>query len=86
MAHILLDSLYKTSHVIFLFFFSLSENFSSEDETLMKAKINFTGTVAGEHPNVLKFIGAVVDDPASELLITPLACNPNFNDPEGKRF
>ena len=31
----------------------------------MKAKINFTGGNVGEHPNVLKFIGAVVHDDAS---------------------
>jgi hypothetical protein len=31
----------------------------------MKAKINFTGSKVGEHPNVLKFIGAVVHDDAS---------------------
>ena len=30
----------------------------------MKAKINFTATVVGDHPNVVKFIGAVVDDHA----------------------
>ena len=33
---------------------------------LMKAKINFTATVVGNHPNVIKFIGAVVEDHASE--------------------
>lgn len=31
----------------------------------MKAKINFTGTVVGDHPNVLKFLGAVTGDEAS---------------------
>ena len=38
---------------------------------LMKAKLNFTSTVVGNHPNVLKFIGAVVEDHASESYIGP---------------
>ena len=44
-----------------------SEGFSETDETLMKAKINFTATVVGDHPNIVKFIGAVVDDTGSTL-------------------
>lgn len=42
---------------------TLKEGFKENDEILMKAKINFTATVVGSHPNVLKFMGAVVDDP-----------------------
>ena len=38
----------------------------------MKAKINFTATVVGSHPNVLKFMGAVVDDPEGTTLILQL--------------
>ncbi|XP_053374452.1 uncharacterized protein LOC123532684 isoform X3 [Mercenaria mercenaria] len=41
---------------------TLKEKFTPDDEMLMRAKINFTGTVVGEHPNVLKFLGAVVGD------------------------
>lgn len=44
----------------------IPEGFSVDDQTLMKAKINFTATVVGNHPNILKFIGAVVEDPASK--------------------
>ena len=36
---------------------------------LMKAKINFTATIVGKHPNVVKFIGAVIDDPASKAIV-----------------
>ncbi|XP_060601820.1 uncharacterized protein LOC132755046 [Ruditapes philippinarum] len=43
---------------------TLKERFTPEDELLMKAKINFTGEKVGSHPNVLKFIGAVVHDDA----------------------
>ena len=32
----------------------------------MKAKINFTATAVGNHVNVVKFIGAVQEDPASK--------------------
>ena len=53
---------------------SISENFSQDDETLMKAKINFTATVVISHPNIVKFVGAVVDDTTSKnmLLITSI--------------
>jgi hypothetical protein len=44
------------------------DKFTPNDEMLMKAKINFTGTVVGSHPNVLKFLGAVVGDDRSKLL------------------
>ena len=47
-------------------YFVFVEHFTSDDELLMKAKINFTGTKVGEHPNVLKFIGAVTSDDASK--------------------
>ena len=50
--------------------YCIADNFTEGDETLMKAKINFTATVVGSHPNVVKFIGAVVDDPASKNHIT----------------
>ncbi|KAK3603134.1 hypothetical protein CHS0354_042956 [Potamilus streckersoni] len=43
---------------------SLKEGFTEKDKELMMAKINFTGTQVGNHPNVLKFIGAVIDDEA----------------------
>ncbi|XP_053393446.1 uncharacterized protein LOC123564849 [Mercenaria mercenaria] len=43
---------------------TLKERFTPEDELLMKAKINFTGGRIGDHPNVLKFVGAVVSDDA----------------------
>ncbi|XP_060598180.1 uncharacterized protein LOC132751968 isoform X3 [Ruditapes philippinarum] len=41
---------------------TLKDKFTPNDEMLMRAKINFTGTVVGSHPNVLKFLGAVVGD------------------------
>lgn len=43
----------------------LVENYSSDDEFLMKAKINFTGKEVGNHPNILTFVGAVLSDKAS---------------------
>jgi hypothetical protein len=39
----------------------------------MKAKINFTGEKVGSHPNVLKFIGAVVNEDACRLHFIILA-------------
>ncbi|KAK3603169.1 hypothetical protein CHS0354_043002, partial [Potamilus streckersoni] len=41
---------------------SLKEGFTDKDKELMMAKINFNGTQVGNHPNVLKFIGAVIDE------------------------
>ncbi|XP_060570888.1 angiopoietin-1 receptor-like [Ruditapes philippinarum] len=41
---------------------TLKEQFTPEDESLMKAKINFTVEKVGSHSNVLEFIGAVVHD------------------------
>ncbi|XP_053393450.1 uncharacterized protein LOC123562440 isoform X2 [Mercenaria mercenaria] len=43
---------------------TLKERFTPEDALLMKAKINFTGDKVGDHPNILRFIGAVVSDDA----------------------
>ncbi|XP_052814816.1 uncharacterized protein LOC128241772 [Mya arenaria] len=40
----------------------LKSEYSKQDEHLMKAKINYFSTVVGKHENVIKFIGAVVDD------------------------
>ncbi|KAJ8314807.1 hypothetical protein KUTeg_006957 [Tegillarca granosa] len=42
----------------------LRENFKDEDEFIMKAKMNFFATVVGKHPNVLEYIGGVVDHPS----------------------
>ena len=44
----------------------ITDGFTEDDEHLMKAKINFTANVVGDHPNVLKFIGAVIGDHASK--------------------
>ena len=44
----------------------ITDGFTDDDEHLMKAKINFTANVVGDHPNVLKFIGAVIGDHASK--------------------
>lgn len=44
-----------------------SENFKDEDEFIMKAKMNFFATVVGKHPNVLEYIGGVVDHPSRKL-------------------
>ncbi|KAK6166844.1 hypothetical protein SNE40_023456 [Patella caerulea] len=40
----------------------LLENFTEDEQRLMCAKITFMSDVIGEHPNVLQFIGAVVDN------------------------
>ncbi|XP_052812774.1 uncharacterized protein LOC128240260 isoform X2 [Mya arenaria] len=40
----------------------LKQGFTKQDEHLMKAKVNFFSTVVGKHENVIKFIGAVIDD------------------------
>lgn len=50
-----------------MLFYLIPEGFTENDKTLMKAKINFTATAVGSHPNVLKFIGAVVDDTACKF-------------------
>lgn len=54
-----------------IFYFKLILNFADgytkDDEFAMKAKINFTGSVVGDHPNILKFIGAVVNDEACKF-------------------
>jgi hypothetical protein len=36
--------------------------YTEENEMSMRAKINFYATQVGEHPNILRFLGAVVDD------------------------
>ncbi|XP_052806968.1 uncharacterized protein LOC128236139 [Mya arenaria] len=41
---------------------TLKELFTKDDELLMKAKINFSSDRVGDHPNIIKFVGAVVDD------------------------
>ncbi|KAK3108566.1 hypothetical protein FSP39_010763 [Pinctada imbricata] len=43
---------------------TLKDEFNEEDAILMKAKINFFGSKVGNHPCVLGFKGAVMDDPA----------------------
>ncbi|XP_050418561.2 uncharacterized protein LOC126831943 [Patella vulgata] len=40
----------------------LLDNFTEDEQRLMCAKITFMSDVIGEHPNVLQFIGAVVDN------------------------
>ncbi|XP_050418757.2 tyrosine-protein kinase receptor Tie-1 [Patella vulgata] len=42
----------------------LKDNYTVDDETLMRAKVNYMATVVGKDPNVLEFIGAVVDNPS----------------------
>ncbi|XP_052800641.1 uncharacterized protein LOC128231640 [Mya arenaria] len=41
---------------------TLKEHFTKDDELLMKAKVNFSSDRVGDHPNVIKFVGAIVDD------------------------
>ncbi|KAL3832342.1 hypothetical protein ACJMK2_023994 [Sinanodonta woodiana] len=41
---------------------TLKETHTNNDLQLMKAKINFLGTKVGSHPNILKFVGAVLSD------------------------
>ncbi|KAK3603167.1 hypothetical protein CHS0354_042999 [Potamilus streckersoni] len=45
----------------------LKEGFSKNDKEMMMAKINFTGTKVGNHPNVLRFVGAVTDNEPCKL-------------------
>lgn len=51
------------------YIYTIPEGFTENDEILMKAKINFTATVVGDYPNVIKFLGAVVDDARSTYLL-----------------
>ncbi|WAQ93650.1 hypothetical protein MAR_006121 [Mya arenaria] len=44
---------------------TLKEHFTSDDKLLMKAKINFSSERVGDHPNIIKFVGAVVDNVSS---------------------
>ncbi|XP_052232523.1 angiopoietin-1 receptor-like [Dreissena polymorpha] len=41
---------------------TLKENNGTNDNFLMKAKINFSSEKVGDHPNVLKYLGSVLDD------------------------
>ncbi|XP_061164432.1 uncharacterized protein LOC133173456 [Saccostrea echinata] len=43
---------------------TLKSGYSEENMLMMKAKINFFGKEVGEHPNIVHFIGAVVDNEA----------------------
>ncbi|XP_055959163.1 megakaryocyte-associated tyrosine-protein kinase [Patella vulgata] len=40
----------------------LKDGYTSDDEIFMRAKVNYNATVVGKDPNVLEFIGAVVDN------------------------
>ncbi|KAH3716765.1 hypothetical protein DPMN_059494 [Dreissena polymorpha] len=41
---------------------TLKENYGNNDEFLMKAKINFSSEKVGDHPNILRYFGPVLDD------------------------
>ncbi|XP_062574387.1 uncharacterized protein LOC134236235 isoform X4 [Saccostrea cucullata] len=43
---------------------TLKSGYSEENMLMMKAKINFFGKEVGEHPNIVHFLGAVVDNEA----------------------
>ncbi|XP_052807066.1 uncharacterized protein LOC128236221 [Mya arenaria] len=62
----------KTLTNIYSLYFS--EDFSKNDELLMKAKLNFSSVKAGDHPNVIKFVGAVVDNVALGPIIIYELC------------
>ncbi|WAQ93664.1 TIE2-like protein [Mya arenaria] len=51
-----------------------AQDFSKNDELLMKAKLNFSSVKAGDHPNVIKFVGAVVDNVALGPIIIYELC------------
>ncbi|XP_052799359.1 uncharacterized protein LOC128230970 [Mya arenaria] len=53
---------------------TLKENFTNEDEILMKAMIKFSSDRVGDHPNIIKFVGAVVDDVSRGPLIINEYC------------
>lgn len=40
---------------------------SEEDRMSMRAKTNFYASKVGEHPNILHFMGAVLDDETRKL-------------------
>lgn len=42
--------------------------YSEENLLMMKAKINFFAKEVGDHPNIISFIGAVVDNDACKDL------------------
>ncbi|XP_062597629.1 uncharacterized protein LOC134259048 [Saccostrea cucullata] len=43
---------------------TLKSGFTEENMLMMRAKINFFGKEVGEHPNIIHFIGAVIDNDA----------------------
>ena len=43
-------------------FAAFSDDHTEDDVLTMMAKINFAATKVGEHPNILRFLGAVVDN------------------------
>lgn len=45
-----------------VFFQHFLGGYTEENELSMRAKINFQATQVGEHPNILRFLGAVIDD------------------------
>ncbi|OWF45417.1 Fibroblast growth factor receptor [Mizuhopecten yessoensis] len=59
---------------------ALKNNYSEMDLTLMKAKINFYGSEVGNHPNILKFIGAVDDIPMGPFMVLEYCENGTMKD------
>lgn len=59
---------------------TLKANYTEKDLTLMRAKINFYGTEVGNHPNVLKFIGAVDDIAMGPFMVLEYCENGTLKD------
>ena len=45
-------------------YISFQGGYTEENLLMMRAKINFFGKEVGEHPNIIRFLGAVIDNDA----------------------
>lgn len=52
----------------FFKFIYFKGGYSEENLLMMKAKINFFAKEVGDHPNIISFIGAVLDNDACKDL------------------
>ncbi|XP_033761790.1 uncharacterized protein LOC117343520 [Pecten maximus] len=59
---------------------TLKGDYTEKDLTLMKAKITFYGSEVGNHPNVLKFIGAVDDIALGPFMVLEYCENGTMKD------
>ncbi|KAH3716775.1 uncharacterized protein LOC127855045 [Dreissena polymorpha] len=59
---------------------TLKQHFSKRDEHVMKAKINFSSEKVGDHPHVLKYLGAVVEGPIGPFIVYEYCDNGTLKD------